>query len=128
MRRSAAACLVPFLLVALVGCEEPQQKEDLQEAEAQTATMEPDYYVSDPAAQVSAGTYQTETHAAEPSYGSGTTGATGRTHLVGKGDTLYSLARQYYNDQRRWKDIYEANSDLIRDPNMIFVGQELVIP
>ena len=49
-------------------------------------------------------------------------------HTVGKGDTLYALARHYYSDQRRWKEIYEANRGHISDPNRISVGQRLVIP
>ena len=67
------------------------------------------------------------------SYSSPTTsdpygGGSGQTHTVAKHDTLYSLARAYYNDQRRWRDIYEANRDTLTDPNKIFVGQRLVIP
>jgi 5'-nucleotidase len=52
----------------------------------------------------------------------------GGRHVVAKGETLYSLARLYYNDQRRWRDIYEANRGAIRDPNRLRVGQELMIP
>lgn len=52
----------------------------------------------------------------------------GRTHTVAKKDTLYSIARLYYNDQGRWKAIYEANRAQIPDPNRIRVGQQLVIP
>ncbi len=53
---------------------------------------------------------------------------TGRTHSVQRRDTLYSLARLYYNDHRQWKKIYEANRDRIANPNMIKVGMNLVIP
>ncbi len=53
---------------------------------------------------------------------------TGRTHTVRRKDTLYSLARLYYNDHRQWKKIYEANRDRIANPNMIKVGMNLVIP
>ncbi|MBN2582862.1 MAG: LysM peptidoglycan-binding domain-containing protein [Planctomycetes bacterium] len=61
------------------------------------------------------------------------TGANGtttvpRTYTVQKKDTLYSLARRFYGNQARWKDIYNANRDKIRDPNQLRVGQELVIP
>ena len=49
-------------------------------------------------------------------------------HTVVKSDTLYGLARMYYGDQRRWKEIYEANRTTISDPNKIRVGQRLVIP
>ena len=51
-----------------------------------------------------------------------------RYHTVVKKDTLYALARMYYGDQRRWKDIYEANRSTISDPNKIRVGQRLLIP
>ncbi len=52
----------------------------------------------------------------------------GRMHSVQRRDTLYSLARLYYNDHRQWKKIYEANRDRIANPNMIKVGMNLVIP
>ena len=54
--------------------------------------------------------------------------SSGRTHAVQRKDTLYSLARLYYNDHRQWKEIYEANRDQIANPNMIKVGMILVIP
>ena len=57
-----------------------------------------------------------------------TTSPSPRYHIVAKKDTLYGLARAYYGEARRWKDIYEANSSDIRDPNLIKVGQRLVIP
>lgn len=52
----------------------------------------------------------------------------GRTHTVQKGDTLYKLARQYYNDQSQWKRIYEANRQKIRSQDQLVVGTQLVIP
>ena len=52
----------------------------------------------------------------------------GSTHLVAKGDTLFALARRYYSDQSRWKDIWEANRSAVPNPDQIRVGQELVIP
>ena len=125
MRRSAATFLSLILSVALAGCQKPEQEEDLQESSDQSALMQPDYYTADPAA-VTADDYT----AVDDGYSSAALTATGggRTHLVAKGDTLYGLARQYYNDQGRWKDIYAANGDRVKDPNLIYVGQELVIP
>jgi 5'-nucleotidase len=53
----------------------------------------------------------------------------GGRHVVVKGDTLYSLARTYYNgDMSKWRDIYAANRSTLRDPNRLRVGQELIIP
>ena len=51
-----------------------------------------------------------------------------RYHTVAKSDTLFRLARTYYNDQRRWKEIYEANRSMLSDPNRIRIGQRLLIP
>ncbi len=55
--------------------------------------------------------------------------ATGvRTHTVQKGDTLYKLARTYYTDQSKWRDIWKANRGRLSDANKLEVGQTLVIP
>ena len=48
--------------------------------------------------------------------------------VVQNGEWLYDIARDHYGDFRDWKKIYEANKDLISDPNMIYPGQELVLP
>lgn len=61
-----------------------------------------------------------------PGYG-GATGA-GKIHVVQRGDTLYKLARQYYNDQSQWRRIYEANRSQIPDPNVLKAGQKVIIP
>jgi len=60
--------------------------------------------------------------------GAGPSTGGGRFHTVQKKDTLYSIARQYYGDQAKWKDIYQANRNDISDPNKIRVGQRLAIP
>ncbi len=51
-------------------------------------------------------------------------------HKVARGDTLTSIARQYFGKEGEglWKKIHEANKDAIRDVNRLVVGQELVIP
>ena len=50
------------------------------------------------------------------------------THIVARGDTLYPLARQYYDDQRRLRTIYDANRGTLSSPHKLYVGQELMIP
>jgi nucleoid-associated protein YgaU len=59
---------------------------------------------------------------------SGRLPAGARVHVIQKGDTYYSLARKYYNDQAKWKQIYEANRSRYPDKDRIPVGGELVIP
>jgi nucleoid-associated protein YgaU len=51
-----------------------------------------------------------------------------RTHIVQKNDTLYKLARKYYSDQSRWRDIWYANQTRVPDPDKLFVGTKLIIP
>ena len=117
MRRNALTVLASLFLVStLTGCS-------LFGGKKKDATA--DGY--DPSAETAV---PAETYPAYPSggtYSGGTTGS--RYHTVQKKETLYSLARQYYNDQSRWKDIYEANrAEIGSDSTRIRVGQRLVIP
>jgi nucleoid-associated protein YgaU len=49
-------------------------------------------------------------------------------HRVRRGDTLWSIAAGSYGNPALWPKIYEANRERIRDPNLIYPNQELVIP
>lgn len=49
-------------------------------------------------------------------------------HIVRWGDTLASIARQYYGDAALWRLIYESNRDRIHDANAIQPGMRLIIP
>ena len=49
-------------------------------------------------------------------------------HVVKKGDTLWKIAENYYGDGKLYKKIFEANKDILKDPNVIKVGQKLRIP
>ncbi len=50
-------------------------------------------------------------------------------HTVAAGETLSHISLKYYKTANRWKEIYEANKDVIGDNhNLIRPGQELVIP
>ncbi len=51
-----------------------------------------------------------------------------KIYVVQKGDTLYSIARKIYNDQTKWREIYAANKDQIPDPDVLKVGQKLILP
>ena len=52
----------------------------------------------------------------------------GRTYTVVKGDSLSRIAQHQYGDANKWRKIYEANRDLIKDPDLIYPGQALKIP
>ncbi len=49
-------------------------------------------------------------------------------HVVQKGDTLWKIADEYYGDGRLYTKIFEANRDVLADPDKIKPGQELRIP
>ena len=59
--------------------------------------------------------------------GSGEWDAT-QWHDVKKGDTLWKIAEHYYGDGSLYPKIFEANRDVLKDPNLIRVGQKLRIP
>ena len=50
------------------------------------------------------------------------------TYTVEKGDYLKKIAQSVYGDPARWEDIYEANKASIKDPNIIYKGQVLILP
>jgi nucleoid-associated protein YgaU len=50
------------------------------------------------------------------------------TYVVKSGDSLSKIAKQYYGNGNEWKRIFEANTDILKDPNKIFPGQKLKIP
>lgn len=51
-----------------------------------------------------------------------------KTYTVKKGDTLWALAAKYYGAGAQYTKIYNANTDKISNPNLIYVGQVLTIP
>lgn len=51
-----------------------------------------------------------------------------RIHVVQPGETLRHLAARFLGDERRWREIFEANRDQISNPDLIRAGMELIIP
>jgi nucleoid-associated protein YgaU len=51
-----------------------------------------------------------------------------RRHTVKDGDTLFSLAQEYYGDKERFLDIYRANREVLKSPDQLAPGTVLVIP
>lgn len=49
-------------------------------------------------------------------------------HTVKKGESLSKIAKHYYGDPMAYKHIFQANTDILKDPNMIYPDQELTIP
>ena len=49
-------------------------------------------------------------------------------YTVAAGDSLSKIAKQFYGNANEYMKIFEANKDRLTDPNVIKVGQQLVIP
>ena len=49
-------------------------------------------------------------------------------HVVKGGDTLWAIAKKYYGNGSQYTNIANANKDKIKNPNLIYPGQKLVIP
>jgi nucleoid-associated protein YgaU len=47
---------------------------------------------------------------------------------VKSGDTLSKIAKHYYGNANLYGRIFDANRDLLKDPDKIFPGQKLRIP
>jgi nucleoid-associated protein YgaU len=50
------------------------------------------------------------------------------TYTVKSGDSLWRIAKNHYGDGAMYMQIFYANRDKISDPDMIQIGQELIIP
>ena len=52
----------------------------------------------------------------------------GSTYTVKSGDSLSKIAKNELGDGNAWKKIFEANRDVLDDPDKIFPGQTLKLP
>lgn len=52
----------------------------------------------------------------------------GQSYVVKPGDSLSKIAKQVYGNMNDWRKIYEANRDIIQDPDLIHPGQTLRLP
>lgn len=60
--------------------------------------------------------------------GASTRQVSGPTVTVQRGDTLWGLAKVHLGDGGKWPALYQANQDVIQDPQLIHPGQRLVLP
>lgn len=115
-RRVAAAAPKPQQAVAAEAARaEAQRQATAAEAQRQAAEAEDQGKAAAAEAQK-----QVAGAAAPP--------GTVRIYVVKPGDTLSGIAKQMYGKAARWPEIYEANKDRIKDPNLIRPGWQLRIP
>lgn len=120
--------LVFFLLSAaalVIGCQNQKsqtaQTPELPPAAATATVPPPEPYVPPPAPEP-APTVREPVVVSTPA----PTLSRPRTYTVQKGDTLIGIARRFYGNPAKYKDIAAANN--LADPNRIRVGQVLVLP
>ena len=49
-------------------------------------------------------------------------------HIVKSGESLSKIAKHYYGDAMKYKAIFEANTGILKNPDVIHPEQVLVIP
>jgi nucleoid-associated protein YgaU len=49
-------------------------------------------------------------------------------HTVKSGETLSAISKIYYKDGNKYMKIFEANKNILKNPDTIMPGQELIIP
>lgn len=49
-------------------------------------------------------------------------------HIVKSGETLGKIAKHYYGDPMKYQAIFKANTDILKNPDLIYPDQELIIP
>lgn len=64
----------------------------------------------------------------EPAATTNSASATPRTYTVTSSDSLWSISKKVYGKGSLWKQIYEANRALIKDPDKPPAGAVLTIP
>ena len=121
MKSFLSLALVAALTVSLAGC--------LSTRKPATVVPPEPVVTADPGLK---GTGPTDAVTTVPPVGSDTGPVTlgpGRAYTVQKGDTLFALARRFYNgDAAKWRVIYEANKTAIPNRDVIKIGQSLTIP
>lgn len=51
-----------------------------------------------------------------------------RYYEIQKGDTLYAIAKAFYGNGMKYPEVFEANREVIEDPDKIYPGQKIRIP
>lgn len=49
-------------------------------------------------------------------------------HTVKSGETLGKIAKHYYGNAAKYQEIFKANSDILKNPDLIYPDQDLIIP
>jgi nucleoid-associated protein YgaU len=66
--------------------------------------------------------------AASPSGSAAGNAPTARMYIVQSGDSLSKIAKKFYGNANTWKKIFDANRDVVKNPDVIQPGWKLQIP
>jgi len=50
------------------------------------------------------------------------------SYTVQKNDTLQKISMKFYGTTRKWKKIYDANTDVLKNPDRVYPGKTIRIP
>jgi nucleoid-associated protein YgaU len=66
--------------------------------------------------------------AGQPAAPVATAAPTTRYYTIESGDSLSKIAKEFYGDAQKYPLIFEANREVIKDPDKIYPGQKIRIP
>ena len=58
----------------------------------------------------------------------GSSSTAAKIYEVVSGDSLSKIAKREYGNANEWRRIFDANQDILKDPDKIYPGQKLKIP
>lgn len=58
----------------------------------------------------------------------GAASETARMYVVQSGDSLSKISKKFYGNANSWRRIFEANKDIVKNPDLIQPGWKLRIP
>lgn len=58
----------------------------------------------------------------------GAKAGTSKFYTIQSGDSLSKIAQRELGDANRWNELFEANREVIEDPDKIYPGQQIRVP
>lgn len=80
------------------------------------------------ASDIEGASTSTKTTATTTKKRSSTSAPSAKTYTVQSGDCLWNIAKKYTGNGARYTELYNANKDKIKNPNLIYAGQVLTLP
>ena len=123
VKQEADKARIKQVLEGVPGIKKIRQDVTVAPATATPAAEATEKPLAGPAASTSP-EQSTEPSPAEPTHAA----HSATTYTVQPGDTLWKIAKQFYGEGSKYMKIFEANQNILKNPDHILPGQELVIP